>query len=121
MKERILLVLIFAFILLVYITGLFPETTADSAKYASVSREMVENGDALHLKIHGEPYIQKPPLLFWLAAISFKLFGVSMFSFKLSTLLFSILGIYSVYRLGRLCFGKKAGLVSALIYTTCEA
>ncbi len=121
MKERTLLLLIFSFILLVYITGLFPETANDSAKYASVSREMLESGDALHLKINGEPYLQKPPLLFWLAAISFKLFGVSMISFKLSTFLFSILGIYSVYRLGRLCFGMKVGLVSALVFTTNEA
>ena len=91
MTEKNLYPLIFAFIILVYITGLFPETTVDSAKYASVSREIVESGDVLHLKIHGEPYMQKPPLLFWLAAISFKLFGVSMFAFKLPTLLFSIL------------------------------
>jgi hypothetical protein len=121
MKERTLFTIIFALIILVYVTGLFPETTADSAKYASVSREILENGDALHLKIQGEPYLQKPPLLFWLAAISFKLFGVSMFSFKLSTLLFSILGVYSVYRLGRLYFGNNVGLVSALIYATSEA
>lgn len=116
--KRILFPLIYALILLVYITGLFPETIVDSAKYASISREIAESNDALHLKIHGEPYIQKPPLLFWLAAISFKLFGVSMFSFKLSTFLFSILGIYSVYRLGRLCFCEKVGQVSALIYAT---
>lgn len=121
MTERILFPVIFVFILLVYITGLFPETTVDSAKYASVSREIVESGDALHLKIHGEPYLQKPPLLFWLAAISFKLFGISIFTFKLPTFLFTLLGIYSVYRLGSLCFGRKAGQVSALIYTTSTA
>lgn len=110
-----------AFILGVYILGLFPETTVDSAKYASVSREIFSSGDFIHLKIRGEPYLQKPPLLFWLAAIFFHLFGVSIAVFKLPTLLFSFLGIYSTYRLGRLVHDRVTGLIAALVYGTSEA
>ncbi len=109
------------FTLIVYITGLFPETTVDSAKYAAVSREIYENGDFIHLKIHGEPYDQKPPLLFWLAAITFNIFGVSIIAFKLPNLLFTFLGIYSTYRLGLLIFDKRTGIIAAVIYTTSEA
>jgi len=109
------------FTLLVYILGLFPETTVDSAIYASVSREIFSSGDFIHLKIHGEPYLQKPPLLFWLAAIFFRLFGVSISVFKLPSLLFSFLGIYSTYRLGRLVHDRATGLIAALIYGTSEA
>jgi len=109
------------FTLVVYITGLFPETTVDSAKYAAVSREIYESGDFIHLKIHGEPYDQKPPLLFWLAAITFNIFGVSIFAFKLPNLLFTLLGIYSTYRLGLLIFDKRTGIIAAVVYTTSEA
>ena len=109
------------FILIVYTTGLFPETTVDSAKYAAVSREIFENGDFIHLKIHGEPYLQKPPLLFWLGAIFFRIFGISMFAFKLPTLLFTFLGIYSTYRLGLLIYDKRTGAIAALIFGTSEA
>lgn len=108
-------------VLAVYIIGLFPETTVDSAKYAAVSREIYESGDFLHLKIHGEPYLQKPPLLFWLAAIFFKIFGVSIAVFKLPNLLFTFLGIYSTYRLGYLIYNRKTGIIAAIIYSTSEA
>ena len=108
-------------ILAVYIIGLFPETTVDSAKYAAVSREIFETGDFIHLKIHGEPYLQKPPLLFWLGAIFFKIFGVSIVVFKLPNLLFTFLGIYSTYRLGSLIFDKRTGLIAAVMYSSSEA
>lgn len=121
-NNQFLIYLILAlFTLTVYITGLFPETTVDSAKYASVSREIFENGDFVHLKIHGEPYDQKPPLLFWLGAISFKLFGLSIFAFKLPNLIYSFLGIYSTYRLGQLIYDKRTGLIASLLYATSEA
>ncbi len=109
------------FALAVYIIGLFPETTVDSAKYAAVSRGIFENGDFIHLKIHGEPYLQKPPLLFWLGAIFFRIFGVSIFVFKLPNLLFTFLGIYSTYRLGLLIHDKQTGIIAAVLYATCEA
>ncbi len=108
-------------IFVVYVSGLFPETTVDSAKYAAVSRAIYSSGDYIHLKIHGDPYLQKPPLLFWLGALAFHLFGVSIVSFKIPTLLFTFLGIYSTYRLGRLIFDDKTGVVAALCYGTSEA
>ncbi len=108
-------------ILVVYVTGLFPETTVDSAKYAAVSRSIFQSGDFIHLKIHGDPYLQKPPLLFWLGALFFKLFGVSIVAFKIPTLLFTFLGIYATYRLGWLIFDRKTGKIAALIYAASEA
>jgi 4-amino-4-deoxy-L-arabinose transferase-like glycosyltransferase len=98
-----------------------PETTVDSAKYAAVSREIYESGDFIHLRIHGEPYISKPPLLFWFGALFFKIFGVSIFAFKLPNLIYSFLGIYSTYRLGQLIYDKRTGIISALLYLSSEA
>ena len=120
-SETWVYVILAILILVVYITGLFPETTVDSAKYAAVSREVLNSGDFIHLKIHGDPYLQKPPLLFWLGAIFFKIFGVSIIAFKLPTLLFTFLGIYATYRLGLLIYDKKTGAIAALIYGTSEA
>ena len=120
-KEVWLYAILSIFILAVYITGLFPETTVDSAKYAAVSREVFQSGDFIHLKIHGDPYLQKPPLLFWLGAISFKILGVSIVAFKLPVLLFTFLGIYATYRLGLLVYDKKTGAIAALIYGASEA
>jgi len=119
--ERAFYFILAIFALLVFITGLFPDAIVDSAKYAAVSRSIFESGDFIHLKINGEPYLQKPPLLFWLGTLSFKLFGISVIAFKLPSLLLSFLGVYSVYRLGFLIFNKVTGLIAALLYLSCEA
>jgi 4-amino-4-deoxy-L-arabinose transferase-like glycosyltransferase len=112
-----LLYLVLAFFtILVYITGLFPEMTVDSGKYAAVSRQIFESGDFIHLKVRGEAYLQKPPLLFWLGALSFKIFGMSNAAFKLPTLLFPLPWVYSTFRLGRLVFNRETGQIAATIY-----
>jgi 4-amino-4-deoxy-L-arabinose transferase-like glycosyltransferase len=119
--EKLVYISIGIITLIVLVAGLFPETTSDSAKYAAVSRNIFESGDLIHLKIHGEPYMQKPPLLFWFAAFFFKIFGVSIFAFKLPNLLFSFLGCYSVYRLGILIYNKRTGIIAAILYTANES
>ena len=99
----------------VYITGLFVDQTGDAAKYMAVARSIVETGDWINLKIHHEPYIQKPPLLFWLTALAFHLGGVSVPVYKIPALLVSVLGLYATYRLGKLFYGSKTGKLAALM------
>ncbi|NJL99084.1 MAG: phospholipid carrier-dependent glycosyltransferase [Synechococcaceae cyanobacterium SM2_3_2] len=48
----------------------------DELIYASLAREMVRSGDWLQLRIGGEPFLEKPPLFFWLQAASFQVFGI---------------------------------------------
>ena len=46
--------------------------------------------------------------------------GISNFSFRLPSILFSILGLYSTYKLGTLLKNKQAGILAALILGTCQ-
>jgi 4-amino-4-deoxy-L-arabinose transferase-like glycosyltransferase len=105
----------------VYISGLFTDVFIDAGKYAAVSRGLTDSGDLIHIKIMGEPYLQKPPFLFWLAALSIKIFGISNFAFKLPTFLFSLLGSYSTYRLGKLLYGRSTGIIAAVLLTFSQA
>ena len=91
-------------IALTYIVGLSVYPTSDAAKYAAISRTIYEGGDWINLQSLGLPYDQKPPLLFWLSALSFHIFGLSTWAFKLPTLLLSMLGIYATYGLGKLLY-----------------
>ena len=43
--------------------------------YAQIAWEMLESGNWVIPHLNGVPYIEKPPLLYWLVAGSFKLFG----------------------------------------------
>lgn len=111
---------LFALAIGAYISGLFVDVTRDGSKYASVAREIYESGDFIHLKVHGEPYDQKPPMLFWLSALSFYVFGLSNFAFKLPLLLLGFLGIYSTYRLSKSLFNHYVGLIAATLLATSQ-
>lgn len=112
----------FAAIIAVYIiSGFIDVMDVDAAQYASIAREMLERGDYLHVTNRYQDYLDKPPLLFWLSALSFKIFGISNFAYKLPSLLFALLGIFSTYKLGKLLYSKKTGMLAALMFASCQA
>lgn len=62
---------------------LFP-LEPDSAQYASIAREMADGGAWLRVQHRGQDYLDKPPWLFWVAALFFKAFGTSTFTWHLA-------------------------------------
>lgn len=109
------LLIILLLVLAAYVSGLFVDVTRDASKYATIAREVYETHDYINLKAAGEPYLQKPPLMFWLSALSFSLFGVSNWAFKLPVLIFSLLGMYALYRLGRSLYDRRTGALAAIM------
>ncbi|HWR33871.1 MAG TPA: glycosyltransferase family 39 protein, partial [Chitinophagaceae bacterium] len=108
--------LLFTLLGLVYITGLFvPLMDTDSAHHANIALRMYLTGDYVSLADHNGDYLDKPHLLFWLSAFSYKIFGVTSFAYKFPSFLFTILGIYSTYRLGKSLYNQEVGRLSALI------
>lgn len=106
----------------VYGVGLFLDVMeVDAAQYASISSEMATTGEYLQVKSRGQDYLDKPPLLFWISSIWIKWFGPHNWAFKLSSFLFSILGIVSTYKLGHLLYNKRIGFVAAIMLATCQA
>jgi hypothetical protein len=49
----------------------------DEPRYAWIARAMAETGDWITPRLYDHPWFEKPPLYYWGAALSFKLFGVS--------------------------------------------
>lgn len=100
----------------VYLGGLWvPLMNNDSAHHASIALRMYLTGDYASLVVQGGDYLDKPHLLFWLAAGAYHLFGVTTLAFKFPSLLFSVLAVYSTFRLGRLLYSNEAGRLAALI------
>jgi len=97
-----------------YFAGLSIDVTRDAGKYATVAKEIFQNGNYINLTVHGQPYDQKPPLLFWLGAIGFSIGGISNFWFKLPVLLLVFAGFYWAYRLGESLYNKRVGMFSAI-------
>ncbi len=102
-------------IILVLVTGLFVDVFGlSTAKYASISLELFNNGDWLHINTQNARFSDQP-LLFWLPILSFKLFGVSNFSYKLFGVVFTFIGIYSTFQLTKTYYGQRAGRIAAII------
>jgi len=97
-------------ILLIYAVGANLDIMeVDAAQYASISLEMLKSGEYLQVLDRQEDYLDKPPLLFWLSAISMKLFGIGSCQYKLPSILFSLLGILSTYKLGKRLYSEEIG------------
>jgi hypothetical protein len=115
-------IFLFSLLGLVYFIGLFvPLMDNDSAHHANIALHMYLNRDYVNLVDAGKDYLDKPHLLFWLCALSYKIFGVTGFAYKFPSLLFTILGTYSTYRLGKALYNEEVGRLSALVIASAFA
>ncbi|WP_293786324.1 glycosyltransferase family 39 protein [uncultured Pedobacter sp.] len=117
LKETTLYKILIAFIALVSVPALFGGIMEpDSALYASIAKNMVLRNDWINIYVRGADWLDKPHLTFWLAAASFKIFGITAFAYKLPSFLFGLLGAWYLYQLAKDIYNEKTGLISALIF-----
>ena len=57
--------------------GSVPLSQPDEARYAEIPREMIERAEFLTPTLNYVPYLEKPPLHYWLTAAAFTLLGES--------------------------------------------
>lgn len=69
----------------------------DEANYAAIARNIVRSGDWITLRWTDAPWFQKPPLFFWLTAISFKILGFTETAARLVSALSASLTALIVY------------------------
>jgi len=106
---------------LVYIAGMFVTLFEnDSAQFAVMAMRMVQENDFINLIKGSEHYLDKPHMHYWLAALSFKIFGLYDWAYRIPAILATFLGAYSCYGLGKLLYNKDIGKLSALIFMTAQ-
>lgn len=98
--------------------GRLPLLEPDEARYAEIPREMLERGDFITPLLNYVKYFEKPPLLYWLNALSLSLFGENEFAARFACALAGLLTVLLTYHLGRTLFGRREGLFAALILGT---
>lgn len=118
MKKENWFLLVILMYLLVSISGLFIPLIINAAKYAQVGREILDNHDWINLTVGGDAYDQKPPLLFWIAALIFKVSGFSVSAYKATIVLISLIGIYGTVKFTELFYGIRTGLLAAAFLAT---
>jgi hypothetical protein len=88
------------------------------AVQAQIARNMLASGDWLTARLDGVPYLEKSPLIYWIMATSFRIFGVHDWSARLPLALAVVLLCWVTYRFGRWAFGEEAGFYSGIALST---
>ena len=114
----ILLIALAAVGLYLWNTGSIPLTDPDEGRYAEIGREMLVSGDWLVPRLFDVPYLEKPPLFYWLTALSLRLFGLNEFAARLVPALAAGFGIVAVGLFARRVLHPRAGWLSSLVLAT---
>jgi 4-amino-4-deoxy-L-arabinose transferase-like glycosyltransferase len=89
------------------------------AVQAQIARNMISSGDWVTARLDGVAYLEKAPLVYWLIAISYKVFGVHDWVARIPIALSSMALAWLTAAMGIWAFGKRAGLYAGLCMSTC--
>lgn len=93
----------------------------DEPRAGTITRHIVESGSWTELRDDGRPYVDKPPLYFWLAAAaSLPGGGVDEFTLRLPSNIAAILCVVTIFYLGRAMYGRRAGALAAIVLATSQ-
>ncbi|NIJ53877.1 ArnT family glycosyltransferase [Dyadobacter arcticus] len=88
----------------------------DGALYATIAKHIVLHNDWINLFGDGHDWLDKPHFPFWMAAISYKIFGITGFAYKLPAFIFWLVSLRYTYLLGRDLYNVSIAQVAVLIY-----
>jgi 4-amino-4-deoxy-L-arabinose transferase-like glycosyltransferase len=111
----ILIISALALALFLFRAADIPLTDPDEGRYAEISREMAVNGDWIVPHLFGIPYLEKPPLLYWLTATAFRTFGPSEIAGRLAPALAGALGVLLVGVFAWRHLSPAAGSLAAIV------
>ncbi|MCO5935828.1 glycosyltransferase family 39 protein [Mucilaginibacter sp. RB4R14] len=102
-------------------TGLFiPILAPDGTLYAVIAKTMVQRNDYVNIIVNHTGWLDKPHFPFWVAALSFKIFGFTTWAYKLPGVLFMLMGAWYTYKLGKKLYTKQIALWAVLILLTSQ-
>ena len=88
----------------------------DEINFAESAREMIVTGNFSRVQIDFHPFWEKPPLFFWMQALSMKLFGINEFAARFPNAVIGIITLMTLYFTGKRLYDEKFGLIWALAY-----
>jgi 4-amino-4-deoxy-L-arabinose transferase-like glycosyltransferase len=89
------------------------------AVQAQIARNMLSSGDWVTARLDGVAYLEKPPLIYWMIAASYKVFGVHDWVARIPVALSSIALCWLTAAFGAWAFGRRAGFYAGLCMSTC--
>jgi 4-amino-4-deoxy-L-arabinose transferase-like glycosyltransferase len=118
--SRIAIFFVLCLFAAVYFGSAFTPGLQDDADstHAEAAREMAISHDYVTLKVNGNRYLEKAPLMYWLLSFSFSAFGVNEFAVRVPTVLAMLGLVLLAMAWGRRAFGERAGIYVGLFVAT---
>jgi len=89
------------------------------AVQAQIARTMLASGDWVTARLDGVVYLEKAPLVYWLIAGSYRVFGVHDWAARIPIALSAIALCWVTAAFAIWAFGRRAGLYAGLCMATC--
>ena len=103
------------FIACFYGLSSYPILDMNEGLYAEIAREMLSNNHYIIPHLNNLPYLEKPPLLYYLIAISYRIFGINVFAARLVPAIFLGLTALCAFTVGVRSRAHRTGFIAALI------
>src|SRR5215831_6857493 len=101
-------------VLLLLLPGLgrAPFDDPGEGQHAEIAREAWASGNLLDLRLNGVRYFDKPPLLYWLIALDFRVWGISEWAARLPSVLGAALAVGATALLGARLVDPRTGVLA---------
>ncbi|HEU0117744.1 MAG TPA: glycosyltransferase family 39 protein [Alphaproteobacteria bacterium] len=121
--------LAYAFLLLLCIAfftpgiATLPPTDRDESSFAQASKQMIETGNYVDIRLQDKPRYKKPIGIYWLQSASVRLLNVDhlneIWAYRIPSLLGATVAVLMTAALGTLLFGPMTGLLAAMMMAGC--
>lgn len=95
---------------------ILPLTDRDETRFAEASREMIQRGDYVVPWFNGAWRFDKPILIYWCQAASYRVFGENAFAARLPSVLFTVATALLLVRWGRKIKDGKTGFLAGVMF-----
>src|SRR5215467_4311267 len=86
---------------------------------AQIARNMLNSSDWVTARLDGIAYLEKAPLIYWMMAVSYKIFGVYDWAARIPIALSAMALAWLTAAFATWAFGRRAGLYAGLCLATC--
>src|SRR5437867_1180674 len=87
----------------------------DEGRYADVAREMLARGDWITPRIDGAVFLDKPPLVYWVTAVSLAFWGPGETGARFGQILFAAGILLVTRRIGVLLFDRRRANIALIV------
>jgi 4-amino-4-deoxy-L-arabinose transferase-like glycosyltransferase len=111
-------VLIIAALIFFFHLGAYGFWEPDEARYGEIAREMLALHDFIVPHLNYVAYVEKPPLLYWLTALSYRILGINEFAARVVPAISALLGVIATLIFVHRTMGRRRAVMAAAILAT---